>query len=206
MLERVLGHKLLFIETKDVVETTLALDNFRRACDSGRGAVFFSVARGKVAEGINFEKHYGRAILMIGIPYQCVGWLVGWLLHFAGCGRGFARQPHRTARSSRWSLYVRRHHCCLSLGFNVTTCMYVLIRYTQSRTLRARLDFMREEFQVQENAFLSFDAIRQTSQCAGRVIRSKTDYGLMVFADKRYVHACIGKSKKRMMDLAGRFG
>lgn len=30
------------------METTLALDNFRRACDCGRGAVFFSVARGKV--------------------------------------------------------------------------------------------------------------------------------------------------------------
>lgn len=43
-------HKLVFIETTDVVETTLALDNFRRACDCGRGAVFFSVARGKVAE------------------------------------------------------------------------------------------------------------------------------------------------------------
>ena len=40
--------KLIFIETKDVVETTLALDNYRRACDSGRGAVFLSVARGKV--------------------------------------------------------------------------------------------------------------------------------------------------------------
>jgi DNA excision repair protein ERCC-2 len=40
--------KLVFIETKDVVETTMALDNFRRACDSGRGAVFLSVARGKV--------------------------------------------------------------------------------------------------------------------------------------------------------------
>lgn len=71
VLERVLKHKLLFIETKDVVETTLALDNFRRACDSGRGAIFFSVARGKVAEGINFEKHYGRAIIMIGIPCVC---------------------------------------------------------------------------------------------------------------------------------------
>ena len=34
---------------EDIVETTLALDNYRRACDSGRGAVFFSVARGKVA-------------------------------------------------------------------------------------------------------------------------------------------------------------
>jgi len=43
-----------------VVETTLALDNFRRACDCGRGAIFFSVARGKVAEGIDFDRHYGR--------------------------------------------------------------------------------------------------------------------------------------------------
>jgi hypothetical protein len=40
-----LEKKLIFIETKDVVETTLALDNFRRACDSGRGAIFLSVAR-----------------------------------------------------------------------------------------------------------------------------------------------------------------
>ena len=44
-----MAHKLVFIETVDVVETTLALDNFRRACDCGRGAVFFSVARGKVS-------------------------------------------------------------------------------------------------------------------------------------------------------------
>lgn len=41
----VMQHKLVFIETQDVVETTLALDNYRRACDCGRGAVFFSVAR-----------------------------------------------------------------------------------------------------------------------------------------------------------------
>ena len=36
---------------QDVVETTLALENFKRACDSGRGALFFSVARGKVRLG-----------------------------------------------------------------------------------------------------------------------------------------------------------
>jgi hypothetical protein len=49
ILQQVVEHKLLFIETKDVVETTLALDNFKRACDSGRGAIFFSIARGKVS-------------------------------------------------------------------------------------------------------------------------------------------------------------
>lgn len=53
---------------QDVMETTLALDNFRRACDAGRGAVFFSVARGKVAEGIDFDRHYGE-------PYACL-WIM----------------------------------------------------------------------------------------------------------------------------------
>jgi DNA excision repair protein ERCC-2 len=45
ILKEIMQQKLVFIETQDVVETTLALDNYRRACDCGRGAVFFSVAR-----------------------------------------------------------------------------------------------------------------------------------------------------------------
>lgn len=48
VLAKLLQWKLVFIETKDVVETTLALNNFKRACDCGRGGVFLSVARGKV--------------------------------------------------------------------------------------------------------------------------------------------------------------
>jgi Helicase C-terminal domain len=40
--------------------------------------------------------------------------------------------------------------------------------------------------QIREGDFLNFDALRQAAQCVGRVIRSKTDYGLMVFADSRY--------------------
>lgn len=59
VLDALMARKLVFIETQDVMETTLALDNFRRACDAGRGAVFLSVARGKVAEGIDFDRHYG---------------------------------------------------------------------------------------------------------------------------------------------------
>lgn len=101
------------------METTLALDNYRRACDCGRGAVFFSVARGKVAEGIDFDRHYGRCVVMYGIPYQ----------------------------------------------------------YTLSRILRARLEYLRETFQISESVYLDFDAVRQAAQCVGRVIRSKKDYG-----------------------------
>lgn len=127
-LARMLEHKLVFIETPDMVESSLALRNFRHACDAGRGAIFMSVARGKVAEGVNFEGHYGRAVVMLGVPYQ----------------------------------------------------------YTQSKTLRARLEYTREKFRIREADFLAFDAVRQASQCLGRVIRSKSDYGLMILADVRY--------------------
>lgn len=110
------------------METTYALQNFKKACDSGRGAIFLSVARGKVAEGVDFDRHYGRCVIMFGIPFQ----------------------------------------------------------YTKSRVLQFRMAYLKESFQLQENEYLSFDALRQTSQCVGRVIRSKTDYGLIVFADERY--------------------
>lgn len=131
-----------------MVETTLALDNYKRACDCGRfvyfvvsvstrsqvirlcrGAVFLSIARGKVAEGIDFDKHYGRCVLIFGIPYQ----------------------------------------------------------YTLSHVLRSRLEFMHSQHQIKENDFLTFDALRQAAQCVGRVIRSKTDYGVVVLADSRYL-------------------
>lgn len=45
------------------------MENYKKACDSGRGAILFSVARGKVSEGVDFDHHYGRAVVMIGIPY-----------------------------------------------------------------------------------------------------------------------------------------
>ena len=128
VLQQLSQHKLVFVETTDVVETTLALDNYRRACDCGRGAVFLSIARGKVSEGIDFDRHYGRCVVMMGVPYQ----------------------------------------------------------YTLSRVLRARLEYLRETFAIREDDYLSFDALRQAAQCVGRVIRSKNDYGLMVFADCRY--------------------
>lgn len=60
LLDKVLAQKLIFIETQDIVETTLALESYKKACDCGRGAIFFSVGRGKVAEGIDFDSHYGR--------------------------------------------------------------------------------------------------------------------------------------------------
>ncbi|MGH0120997.1 UNVERIFIED_CONTAM: hypothetical protein FKN15_070189 [Acipenser sinensis] len=107
ILENIQRNKLIFIETQDAAETSMALEKYQEACENGRGAILLSVARGKVSEGIDF----------------------------------------------------------------------------------ARLEYLRDQFQIRENDFLTFDAMRHAAQCVGRVIRGKTDYGLMFFADKRYARA-----------------
>ncbi|KAJ3531424.1 hypothetical protein NMY22_g8164 [Coprinellus aureogranulatus] len=131
ILNEVWKHKLIFVETPDANETSIALENYRRACDNGRGAVMLSVARGKVSEGIDFDHNYGRAVIMFGVPYQ----------------------------------------------------------YTESRILKARLEYLRDAYRIRESEFLGFDAMRNAAQCVGRVLRGKTDWGLMVFADKRFARA-----------------
>jgi DNA excision repair protein ERCC-2 len=62
----------------------------------------------------------------------------------------------------------------------------VPFQYTESRILKARLEFLRETYRIRENDFLSFDAMRHSAQCLGRVLRGKDDYGIMVMADKRF--------------------
>ena len=128
ILDTVWKYKLILVETPDAQETALALETFRTACNNGRGAVLLCVARGKVSEGIDFDHHYGRTVLCMGVPYQ----------------------------------------------------------YTESRILKARLEFLRETYRIKESDFLSFDAMRHAAQCLGRVIRGKDDYGIMVLADKRF--------------------
>lgn len=128
ILDTVWKYKLILVETPDSQETSLALETYRTACNNGRGAVLLCVARGKVSEGIDFDHHYGRTVINIGVPFQ----------------------------------------------------------YTESRILKARLEFLRENYRIRENDFLSFDAMRHAAQCLGRVLRGKDDYGIMVLADRRF--------------------
>merc|ERR1712137_223768 len=88
----------------------------------------FSVARGKISEGIDFDHHYGRCVIVFGIPFV----------------------------------------------------------YSESRVLKERQKFLRDQCDIKESEFLTFDAMRTTAQCVGRIIRGKSDYGIMVFADRRY--------------------
>ncbi|OON19748.1 hypothetical protein X801_04380 [Opisthorchis viverrini] len=59
--------------------------------------------------------------------------------------------------------------------------------YTQSRIFKARLDFLREQYNIQPNEFITFDAMRHAAQCLGRAIRGKSDYGIMILADKSII-------------------
>lgn len=128
ILDEIWKFKLILVETPDSQETSLALETYRTACCNGRGAILLCVARGKVSEGIDFDHHYGRTVLCIGVPFQ----------------------------------------------------------YTESRILKARLEFLRENYRIRENDFLSFDAMRHAAQCLGRVLRGKDDYGIMVLGDRRF--------------------
>jgi len=78
---------------------------------------------------------------------------------------------------------------------DVTVCHYpsVPYQYTESRILKARLEYLRDAYRIRESEFLGFDAMRNAAQCVGRVLRGKTDWGLMVFADKvwRFPQSCI---------------
>ena len=56
----------------------------------------------QVAEGIDFDRHYGRCVVMLGVPYQ----------------------------------------------------------YTLSNILKARLKFLNDQYQIPEDDFLTFDALR----------------------------------------------
>lgn len=45
ILQKVLENKLIFVETTNIQENMLAISNYKKACDSGRGAVLFCLAR-----------------------------------------------------------------------------------------------------------------------------------------------------------------
>ncbi|ELP88051.1 DNA repair helicase rad3/xp-D, putative [Entamoeba invadens IP1] len=70
VIGNILLNKLLFIESKNAEETSIAFQNYRLACHSGKGAVMLAVARGRLSEGIDFADHLARAVVIIGAPYQ----------------------------------------------------------------------------------------------------------------------------------------
>ena len=62
--------KRVIVEPRQSSSLGVAMDHFRSAVDANtNGAIFFAVCRGKVSEGLDFADHYGRAVIITGLPF-----------------------------------------------------------------------------------------------------------------------------------------
>mmetsp|Transcript_15446 Transcript_15446/g.27960 ORF Transcript_15446/g.27960 Transcript_15446/m.27960 type:complete len:704 (-) Transcript_15446:3656-5767(-) len=59
---------------------------------------------------------------------------------------------------------------------------------TLSRLIKARLNYLKEQKQLDERDFLNFDSMRQATRCASSALRQYKDFAVLVFADKRFAH------------------
>lgn len=128
VIPTILQHKLLFIETQNQMETSLMIDNHKRAIDTGRGSVFFGVATGRAVDGVDFSGRYARCCLLFGMP-----------------------MPHET--------------CPL---------------------IEARSQFLEAKFGIAKKEFLMFNSVRLAMQTCNKILNSKQDYCITIFADVRY--------------------
>ena len=108
------NYKLLFIESRDVNESNLAVYNYKKACDEGKGGILLCVVRGHISEGVHFNDHYGRCCVIMGVPY----------------------------------LY----------DYNYENSMY---RNFLSKELKIKLEYIRNHYDIDENDYYIYDAIRQ---------------------------------------------
>jgi Rad3-related DNA helicase len=68
--------KSVVVEPRDGRTLLQALDAYKAACDDSitkkpgaLGGLFLGVCRGKASEGLNFSDHYGRAVIICGVPF-----------------------------------------------------------------------------------------------------------------------------------------
>ncbi len=123
------------------------------------GRVALLCAR-QVAEGIDFDRHYGRCVVMFGVPYQ---YTLSRILR--------ARLDYL---QETFHIKVRRPGSADAASRRVPT-----VEAWCAPDGGACLVAFRPAA-LQEDDYLAFDAVRQAAQCVGRVIRSKADYGARV--------------------------
>lgn len=69
ILVQIHQQKEIFYEPRTKDEFTKTMRGYYKAVDKERGAIFMAVLRGKVSEGLDFADMYGRAVLIVGIPF-----------------------------------------------------------------------------------------------------------------------------------------
>lgn len=95
---------------------------------------------------------------------------------------------HHTTSSSPycpWPLFLTLY---MNLVINILRCTVLFRLFLFHLCIISSLYL----YQIRDNDFLTFDALRQAAQCVGRVIRSKRDYG--------WVNICKTKTQQALRD------
>lgn len=59
----------IFIETQGKEEFASEIKSYYKTIREKKRAIFLAVARGKMSEGLDFSDIYGRAVMVVGIPF-----------------------------------------------------------------------------------------------------------------------------------------
>jgi DNA excision repair protein ERCC-2 len=70
VLKNIMDYKLLFVEEQDPKRLSRIITNYKKACDTGRGGMFFLSMRNKAAYLDSFKNHQARCIIFIGYPTE----------------------------------------------------------------------------------------------------------------------------------------
>lgn len=61
--------KVIFEPRSDPDQFESSIQQYYKAIQQGKGAIFFAVCRGKVSEGLDFADDNARAVIIVGIPF-----------------------------------------------------------------------------------------------------------------------------------------
>lgn len=67
--EKIREKKPIFIEPREKKDLKPMIQEYDTSIKQKQGAIFMAVLRGKISEGLDFADMYGRAVIVIGIPF-----------------------------------------------------------------------------------------------------------------------------------------
>lgn len=67
--EEIQQEKQIFYELQSNDQFQVMLNDYYKTVDENKGAILMAVLRGKFSEGLDFADNYGRAVVVVGVPF-----------------------------------------------------------------------------------------------------------------------------------------
>jgi regulator of telomere elongation helicase 1 len=169
--DQICRYKHPVLEPKESNKLKLAMKDFYDKVDKPsvgelNGAVFFAVCRGKVSEGLDFSNHYGRTVVVTGLP--------------------FAQNKDQKVKLKRE--YLDAQVMKRSALAKQQTKQASLVSVSDADSSDAASDGHEMTDKPLTGAdWYAQSAWRAVNQAIGRVIRHRNDYGAILFMDDRFV-------------------